>query len=648
MFIHMGAYKRKNHYFMSLIFFLFALIILPAKTSGYDGIDDYTEIPPSYIQYQIENPASDSSNMPKETDWSPYTHKNTSGKGFIWLRLSLSQLHDTDSVNAEVVHKDKRLFLYPSPAYYEVYQNNQLILKGGDLNSIDPRKNVPRWDMLQLEDPTEDIYVRFHGKMPYLYAIGTSPQLIAYLLKLDVINVISIISFFVIGLMALFLYSYHRKLRLLLFYSLFIIVHFSFWPLITFSLSRQLYFPIPAVTQFYLVVLGEIAAITLLLLLFREIIHPIYRKWVLRAVYLFSIAGISGLAATVFYANMAIFLFPLLSILIACNLVLILTVSILSIKKQRNSELVFFSLGLILFVFFEAIINLALVLDSKGLSDLIKLLRPLTIVLPGALIIINRYRKADAQVKEYAAGLQQLSAQLEEDNRLLEQRVLERTKELEETHEQLIHSIQDGAKASAEIAALEERNRIAQEIHDIVGHTLTTTIVQIEAGKRLIAKQPQQAVERMETSQMLIRKGLDEVRNSVRMLKEAEWKEDLPKALREIMRETAEYADVQIQSFISIDEPLSVNQKTFIYMALKEGITNGIKHGGCNTFIFNLKQEDDLIIFQLKNDGKPASKTDLGFGLTMMKKRAESLQGTLRIYFEEDWNYVLEVRFPVS
>jgi signal transduction histidine kinase len=291
--------------------------------------------------------------------------------------------------------------------------------------------------------------------------------------------------------MALFLYLYNQKLRLLLFYSLFIIIHFSIWPSVTYLLSKQLFFPMPAVTQFYLTALGQVFAFSLLLLLFREIIYPCYRKWVLWSTCLFAAVGITGTAATAVHANIVILLFPVLGIFMALNMLLILVVSNLSIKRQKNSELILFSSGLILFIFLEIALNLALAANLMHIVNMIKIIRPFTIVLPGALIIIRRYRQADTQAKEYAASLQQLSKQLEVDNRLLEQRVLERTRELEETHQQLVESIQEGTAAAVEIAALEERNRIAQEIHDIVGHTLTTTIVQIEAGKRLIAKQPE-------------------------------------------------------------------------------------------------------------------------------------------------------------
>lgn len=647
----MSTFKQKYHYITGLVLILLTLCILPAKVSGYDGLDDYVEVPVSSIEYHLDSSSEQgNSSIPADAEWAPYIDKKISSKDFMWLRIPLSKFQDDQQFPRFVSgdHNTKfQLFLYPSPSYYEVYQGNQLIHTLGESKDKDPRKSVPRWDILQLGNNSDDVYIRLKGKIPYLYTLGTKVQIIDYLLKTDAINIVSIIGFFAMGVLSFFLFLYNRRLRLILYYSLFIMVHFSLWPLVSYSLSRQLFFPMPAITQFYFIALGQVIAIMLLLLLFREIIYPGYRKWVLWSIYLFAVVGVLGIAVTAFYNNFVLFLFPLLSIFIAINILLGLVVSILSIKREKNSELILLSSGLILFIVLEITLNLALADNLMHLMNLIKIIRPFSIVLPGALIIINRYRQADAQAKEYAASLQQLSSQLEKDNLLLEQRVLERTKELEETHQELVKSIQQGTEAAVEIAALEERNRIAQEIHDIVGHTLTTTIVQIEAGKRLIAKQPEQATERMETSQMLIRKGLDEIRNSVRMLKDAEWNYDLPKALQNIIKETTEYAGVQIEHLISELPSLTIVQKNVIYMALKEGLTNGMKHGGSRAFFFTLELVDDLIVFQLKNDGKPAYNVDFGFGLTTMKKRVESLQGTLHIRSEEEWNYVLEIRFPV-
>ncbi|WP_053075058.1 sensor histidine kinase [Ornithinibacillus californiensis] len=638
-------------YVLIFAFILLTITVLPAEARAYSKLDDYLEIPHSSIHYLLEEDSSNPNSNDTNSQWTPFTHQKSSRDGLIWIRISLSQMEELKQTQESLKIANQletiQLFLYPTPSYYEVYQDNQLIYQAGKLNNTDPRLNVPRWDIIPLTSASENIYIRLQGKVPYLYTIGQEADLIGFIYKEDAINLVSIIGFMVTGLLAFFLYLYNRKLRLLLYYALFIIVHFSLWPSVTYLISKQLFLPMGLVSEFYFSVIGQVLAFLLLLLLFREIIHPAFQRWVLWCTYLFSGVGIIGITATAIHSKIVFLLFPMLSILITIAMLFILVISVLSIKRQKSSELVLFTSGLVLFIVLEIALNIALTAKLIDVVNGIKIIRPFTIVLPGAMIIIRRYQEASRQVIEYAASLRELSSRLEEDNLQLEQRVLERTKELEETHQQLVNSIQEGTAATVEIAALEERNRIAQEIHDIVGHTLTTTIVQIEAGKRLIYKQPEQAVKRMETSQKLIRKGLDEIRTSVRLLKDAEWNYDLKNALIQIIDETKEYAGVQINSAISDLPELTIIQKNVIFMALKEGMTNGIKHGECQTFYFSLTVQDDWIIFQLKNDGKAALNTELGFGLTTMTTRVESIQGKLQQLSEEEWNYVLDIRFPV-
>ncbi|WP_010097324.1 sensor histidine kinase [Ornithinibacillus scapharcae] len=625
---------------------IFISIIFPPIAEANNELDNYWEIPLHHIQYAEES-SGDSKNtnlvfIPMHGTWSTDFHQQNNKNGFTWLRFSPSELNQSSNLGDNL-----HLLVYPSPYYFEVYQNDLLIYQFGEIANNDLRERVPRFEKIPLENSTDDVYIRFKGNSPYLYTIGTDAGLVNYIMKADAINIISIIGFFFTGLFALLLYLYNRKIRIMLYYGLFIIVHFSIWPTANYLLSKQLFIPMPTVVQFYLTVLGQIIAFSLLLFLFREIVYPKYRKWVLWSNCLFIGTGISGVLITTFFTNFVAILFPLLGILIGINMLMILIVSILSIKQQKNSELVVFSIGLVLFIILEIVINIASATSMTGIVTVVKMIRPFTIVLPGVLIIMNRYRQADKKAQEYAASLKELTHRLEVDNLTLENRVQERTKELERAHHQLVESMQEGAIAAVEIAALEERNRIAQEIHDIVGHTLTTTIVQIEAGKRLLEKQPSQAKERMETSQLLIRKGLDEIRSSVRLLKDAEWNYNLTNALKQIMKESTEYGGVNFECHIDVPPELTIIQKNFIYMALKEGITNGIKHGDCKSFYFTLREEHDQIVFQLKNDGKPFSQDQLGFGLSTMKKRVESLKGTLTIRSEAEWNYVIEIKFPM-
>nr|WP_255654586.1 ATP-binding protein [Cohnella sp. REN36] len=218
----------------------------------------------------------------------------------------------------------------------------------------------------------------------------------------------------------------------------------------------------------------------------------------------------------------------------------------------------------------------------------------------------------------------------------LEDLVRRRTLELEEANHHLAGSVRETAEALAEVSVLEERNRIAHDMHDLVGHSLTAAIVQIEAAKKLADRDLAKSVERLNAAGEMVRKGLNDVRRTVRMLKEDDVEFDLLTAVKELIRESA----VQTGAFFAYKpQPLpslSPLLQKVVYHALMEGITNGLRHGRCDTFWFELWAAEDRLEFDLSNNGLPFGTAKPGFGLSAMMERVHLLGGTVRIGETED------------
>lgn len=223
----------------------------------------------------------------------------------------------------------------------------------------------------------------------------------------------------------------------------------------------------------------------------------------------------------------------------------------------------------------------------------------------------------------------------------LEDQVIERTHSLE-------RSMRETSAALAEASVYEERNRIAQEIHDIVGHTLTSTILQIEAGKRLLQKKDiDSGVERLVEAQDLVRHSLNEIRGSVHMLKEDRYS-DLTLMLKQLIRTTEHNAGVVIHAIIyDLPEMMPTAYKKAIYHALQEGLTNGIRHGQSKEFHFSLESVGANLQFRLKDCGLGVNPVVMGFGLRTMKERVEQLGGSLSIDSEVNEGCLLEIDLPM-
>ncbi|WP_309121176.1 ATP-binding protein [Paenibacillus sp.] len=240
-----------------------------------------------------------------------------------------------------------------------------------------------------------------------------------------------------------------------------------------------------------------------------------------------------------------------------------------------------------------------------------------------------------------------LHLKITELNRSLEEKVQERTEALEQRNRELQFSIRETIEALREIVALEERNRIAHEIHDSVGHTMTATVMQLEATKRLLAVDRELALEKLSAAQGLVRDSLDRIRSAVRMLKDDVTKTDLRESLTKLLSETQDITGVSVDVRIDALPELPPLYRKVVFHALQEGLTNGLKHGGGSAFAFRLYAENGQLRFSLKNNGIPYGDTPFGFGLTAMRERVVQLGGSLQVTDAPGWGCDLRIVLPI-
>lgn len=218
-----------------------------------------------------------------------------------------------------------------------------------------------------------------------------------------------------------------------------------------------------------------------------------------------------------------------------------------------------------------------------------------------------------------------------------------KTTELSKAYEKLKHS----AEELEELTIIEERNRIAREIHDTVGHTLTTVLVEIEAGKRLIDKNNELAKEKLELAQGQVRNGLDDIRSSVRMLKKGEDVLDFIPSMVSLIDETTKHTDVKFDYEIEdgIEIPQDIGKA--LYRILQEGITNGIKHGKATVFKFKIQslnlEDNEKIIFTLEDNGIGTNSIIESFGLISIRERIAKIGGTVEFQSQQGNGFKLKI-----
>ncbi len=201
----------------------------------------------------------------------------------------------------------------------------------------------------------------------------------------------------------------------------------------------------------------------------------------------------------------------------------------------------------------------------------------------------------------------------------------------------------------AEVSVLEERQRIAKDIHDTAGHSLTTVIMQTETAKRIVDVNPEEAKNKLIAANLQAKHALEELRNSVHLLSGSAEQSTLADALMEIIHESTDGTGITVRSEIADVYVLSAKHR-FLCNTLKEGIANGLRHGGATAFWFELKEEDGTLHFLLSDNGRGLGEAGLrlGFGLTTMRERAKVLGGEVEFFFEEDEGFEIRLTLPTD
>lgn len=207
------------------------------------------------------------------------------------------------------------------------------------------------------------------------------------------------------------------------------------------------------------------------------------------------------------------------------------------------------------------------------------------------------------------------------------------------------------AEQAGELATTRERNRLAREIHDGLGHYLTTINVQLEAAHAVIATNPTQAAGAVETAARLSREALDDVRRSVGTLRTDVARPPLPEALEALARNLGLDLTVQLQGQ---PRPLPPAVEHALYRSAQEGLTNVRKHAGAThtnlTLDFLSPSHVALTVADngrgLADAATSGSALSSGYGLRGVRERLELLGGKVTTANRPGGGFILSLEVP--
>lgn len=234
--------------------------------------------------------------------------------------------------------------------------------------------------------------------------------------------------------------------------------------------------------------------------------------------------------------------------------------------------------------------------------------------------------------------------------RLNEQLARERAEALARELEIANRQLTEYASQAEELAATQERNRLAREIHDNLGHYLTIVNVQIEAAKVTCKSDPARALDALNKAQELAKKGLNSVRESVAALRGSPLENrPLRDAIMELMEEAQALGATTKFKVIGENKPVESKSALALYRVVQEGLTNVRKHSNASHVDVELDFfQPDAIRLTLRDNGVGAADTSGGFGLIGLRERVHLLGGKFNIQTQPGNGFAIEVSLPLT
>lgn len=193
---------------------------------------------------------------------------------------------------------------------------------------------------------------------------------------------------------------------------------------------------------------------------------------------------------------------------------------------------------------------------------------------------------------------------------------------------------------NAQLAAVAERERIARDLHDVLGHTLSVIVLKAELARRLMDRDPQRAAQEIADVETTARTALAEVREAIGGYRAQGLAAELAHA-----RHTLDAAGVTLtwQPPPSTAPALPATEETVLSLAVREAVTNIVRHAEATHCTMRLALTPDNFYALLVEDDGPHPIQQEGNGLRGMRERVAQLGGRFSIRSEQGTHLLIEL-----
>ena len=212
-------------------------------------------------------------------------------------------------------------------------------------------------------------------------------------------------------------------------------------------------------------------------------------------------------------------------------------------------------------------------------------------------------------------------------------------KELLDTHRQL----KEYTDELNRLSVIEERNRIARDIHDTLGHNMTALIMQLQMADHYVMSDAEKSSQMLKNSLNTAKESLSKIREVIETLRGKETSPEI--AIKTLVEEFSEKTGAEIKLNIEGEIPKNYGVNSAIYHILQEGMTNSIRHGNASKLWINLIYSNENIKFNIKDNGQGALAFIEGFGMKGIRERVEAFGG--KVEFKSQDGFMIDGFIPL-
>lgn len=202
-----------------------------------------------------------------------------------------------------------------------------------------------------------------------------------------------------------------------------------------------------------------------------------------------------------------------------------------------------------------------------------------------------------------------------------------------------------------QLAALEERNRLARDLHDTVKQQNFATLMQVRAAQNLMATDQPAAQAHLGEAEKLIKTSQEELGALINQLHPAELEGvGLSDALRKFCSEWSEQNKIPVLVNISNKQSVGLDYEQALFRVAQEAFSNISRHSHANQVQLVLEYEPTLVTMRISDNGigfDSQSQSQVGYGLRNMQERIEKIAGRFEVSSNSDGGTEIRVKIPI-